>query len=70
MQNKINLPFEIMNKILKMRPIHPIVKIIEREFYNYEDYIDGDYNILFYEYITKLKYLYEVFDIKKVKNNR
>ena len=69
MQTKFNLPLEIINKILIMRPTHPIVKIIVQEIYNYENYIDGDYNIPFYEYITNLKDLYEVFNIKKLKNN-
>ena len=69
MSNNIFLPFEIINKILIMRPPHPIVNIIEQEFINYYDYIDGDYNITFYEYITNLKDLYEVYNIRKLKNN-
>ena len=28
MENKINLPLELVNKILIMRPTHPIAKII------------------------------------------
>ena len=51
-----------------MRPSHPIVKLIVQEFHNYEDFIDGDYNISSYKYITNLKDLYEVFNIIKVKN--
>ena len=67
MSNNIFLPFEIINKILIMRSPHTIVNIIEQEFINYYDYIDGDYNITFYEYITNLKDLYEVYNIRKLK---
>ena len=68
MENKINLPFEIINKILIMRPPHPSAEIIKEEVYYYSEYINGDYDILFNEYINKLKHLYIDFNIRKTKN--
>ena len=68
MENKINLPIEVINKILIMRPTHPLAEIMKEEVYYYNEYIDGDYDILFNEYINKLKYLYTDFNIRKKKN--
>ena len=68
MENKIILPLEIINKILIMRPTHPLAEIIKEQVYYYSEYINGDYDILFNEYINKLKHLYIDFNIRKTKN--
>jgi hypothetical protein len=53
MENKINLPFEIINKILIMRPTHPIAKIIIKPIIKeYRIYINRSmWNGTFDEYI-------------------
>ena len=66
----IFLPMEIVNKILIMRPVHPIAEIIKEEIYHYDEYIDGDNDITFNEYICCLKYLLIQFNIRKIKNKR
>ena len=68
MDNKINLPIEVINKILIMRPTHPLAEIMKEQVYYYNEYIKGDYDILFNEYINKLKHLYIDFNIRKIKN--
>ena len=65
MQTKCNLPFVCIIKLLIMEPLHPIVKILEQEFYNYKNYVDDDYKISFYEYITNFKDFYIKFIISK-----
>ena len=68
MNNKVILPLEIINKILIMRPTHLLAEIMKEEVNYYNEYIDGDYDILFNEYIIKLKHLYVDFNIRKTKN--
>ena len=47
MNNKHILPMEIVNKILIMRPPHPITDLIKPLIYNYNDYTNNDDYISF-----------------------
>ena len=67
MNNKIILPLEIINKILIMRPESELNKLIKYNISCYENYIKGDDEITFPEYMLKLKYLYNKFNIVKKK---
>ena len=48
-----NLPIEIINKILIMRPPHPINEIIKSNTESYQDYTENDDYISFCEYLRK-----------------
>ena len=67
MNNKIILPLEIINKILIMRQESELNKLIKFYIDDYKDYIKGDDGITFSEYILKLNYLYNKFNIIKKK---
>ena len=45
-----NLPIEIINKILIMRPPHPINEIIKSNIESYQDYTENDDYISFCKY--------------------
>ena len=67
MNNKIILPLEIINKILIMRQESELNKLIKFYIDDYKDYIKGDDDIKFSEYMLKLNYLYNKFNIIKKK---
>lgn len=67
MNNKITLPLEIINKILIMRQESELNKLIKFYIDDYKDYIKGDDGITFSEYMLKLNYLYNKFNIIKKK---
>ena len=67
MNNKIILPLEIINKILIMRQESELNKLIKFYIDDYKDYIKGDDGITFSEYMLKLNYLYNKFNIIKKK---
>ena len=64
-----NLPIEIINKILIMRPPHPINEIIKSNIESYQEYTENDDYISFCKYWKKYKFLYEYYDIQLKKNN-
>ena len=64
----IILPMEIVNKILIMRPTHPVAVIMKEKIENYIEYINGDYDIAFNEYFNRLKDLLISYNIRKIKN--
>ena len=70
MEYKINLPIELINKILIMRPTHPIADIINDQYNFYIEYIDNNTTISFKEFELVLKDLFIKYNIKKVKNTR
>ena len=67
MNNKIILPIEVINKILIMRQESELNKLIKFYIDDYKDYIKGDDGITFSEYMLKLNYLYNKFNIIKKK---
>ena len=67
MNNKIILPLEIINKILIIRQESELNKLIKFYIDEYKDYIKGDDGITFSEYMFKLHYLYDKFNIIKKK---
>ena len=67
MNTNIILPMEIVNKILIMRPSHPLTNIIKSLIYNYNDYTYNDDYISFFEYILKYHDLYYTYNIKCTK---
>ena len=64
MENKIILPFELINKILIMRPTHPIVNILRSYV---DDHLDNYgisnvvycFNIMLYLHNNELNYKYK-----------
>ena len=71
MNSKIILPMEIVNKILIMRPSHPITNIIKPLTLSYNEYTNNDDYITFFEYIMKyydLHYNYNIKCYKKYDN--
>ena len=64
MNSKIILPMEIINKILIMRPSHPITDIIKPLNLDYNEYTNHDDYISFFEYIMKYYELYVNYNIK------
>jgi hypothetical protein len=64
MNNKHILPMEIVNKILIMRPPHPIANIIKPFINNYNDYTNNDDYISFVKYTLNYYDLYYTYNIR------
>lgn len=63
MNNNIILPLEIVNKILIMRPPHPISKIMNEQIIYYNNFTNNDDYITFYDYKLKYYDLYRNYNI-------
>ena len=64
MNNNIILPLEIVNKILIMRPPHPISKIMNEQIIYYNNFTNNDDYITFYDYKLKYYDLYRNYNVR------
>ena len=64
MNNNIILPLEIVNKILIMRPSHPLSEMMNEQILYYNDYTNNDDYITFYDFKMKYYDLYYKYNVR------